>query len=146
MITRRTRTLAAPRENVWAIVADPYHLPRWWPKVERVEGVTDEGWTTVLRAERSRRMLRADYTLTAAEPPRLRAWKQEIEGTPFEGVVSLVALRLELEETGPAETTATLTLDQRMRGMSRLGGPMAKSAARSQLDAALAGLAAIVEP
>ena len=145
MITRRTRTLAAPRDEIWALVADPYHLPRWWPKVERVEGVTDEGWTTVLRAERSGRTLRADFSLTASEPPRLRAWRQEIEGTPFESVVSSVEVELALEEAGPAATTATLTLDQRMRGMSRLGGPMARGAARTQLDAALAGLAAIVE-
>ena len=36
---RRSRTLRATPEEVWAIVGDAYHLPRWWPRVTRVEGV-----------------------------------------------------------------------------------------------------------
>ena len=26
-----TRELLAPRADVWALVAEPYHLPDWWP-------------------------------------------------------------------------------------------------------------------
>ena len=26
-----SRELLAPREDVWALVAEPYHLPDWWP-------------------------------------------------------------------------------------------------------------------
>ena len=37
---RRSRTVAAPPERVWGTVGDPYHLPRWWPRVTRVEAVT----------------------------------------------------------------------------------------------------------
>ena len=40
MIVRRSRTVAAPVDDVWRIVRDPYHLPRWWPKTQRVEGVS----------------------------------------------------------------------------------------------------------
>jgi len=29
--------IPAPRADVWNVVSDPYHLPRWWPKVTRVE-------------------------------------------------------------------------------------------------------------
>ena len=25
------RVLLAPREHVWALLAEPYHLPDWWP-------------------------------------------------------------------------------------------------------------------
>ena len=25
------RVLLAPREDVWAIISEPYHLPDWWP-------------------------------------------------------------------------------------------------------------------
>jgi polyketide cyclase/dehydrase/lipid transport protein len=25
------RVLLAPREDVWALVSEPYHLPDWWP-------------------------------------------------------------------------------------------------------------------
>ncbi|MGH2855564.1 MAG: SRPBCC family protein, partial [Solirubrobacteraceae bacterium] len=37
--TQRTRTIAAPAGEVWELVSDPHHLPRWWPRVARVEGV-----------------------------------------------------------------------------------------------------------
>ena len=35
--TRRSRTFAAEPNRVWSIVGDAHHLPRWWPRVERVE-------------------------------------------------------------------------------------------------------------
>ena len=44
---RRSRTVPAPPERVWEIVGDPHHLPRWWPRVQRVESVTDEHFTEV---------------------------------------------------------------------------------------------------
>jgi Polyketide cyclase / dehydrase and lipid transport len=31
------RVLAAPREDVWALVAEPFHLPDWWPAYTGVE-------------------------------------------------------------------------------------------------------------
>ena len=30
-MTTATRELLAPREHVWVLVAEPYHLPDWWP-------------------------------------------------------------------------------------------------------------------
>lgn len=30
-MTEATRKLAAARRDVWALVAEPYHLPDWWP-------------------------------------------------------------------------------------------------------------------
>ena len=50
----RTKTVPAPQHDVWAIVSDPYHLPRWWPAVERVEDVSEDGWTTVATSSRGR--------------------------------------------------------------------------------------------
>ena len=38
----RKRRLAAPAHEVWRIVSDPYHLPRWWPRTQRVENVSDK--------------------------------------------------------------------------------------------------------
>ena len=29
--------LLAPREDVWAFLAEPYHLPDWWPGITGVE-------------------------------------------------------------------------------------------------------------
>jgi uncharacterized protein YndB with AHSA1/START domain len=31
------RELIAPREDVWAFLAEPHHLSDWWPGVQRVE-------------------------------------------------------------------------------------------------------------
>ena len=36
-VARASRELLAPREDVWAFVAEPYHLPDWWPGVSGVE-------------------------------------------------------------------------------------------------------------
>ena len=80
---RRSRTLAAPPERVWEIVGDPHHLPRWWPRVTRVEAVTDEHFTEVLATEDGR-SLRADFRVVDSRAPERRAWEQEVEGTPFE--------------------------------------------------------------
>jgi uncharacterized protein YndB with AHSA1/START domain len=32
-----SRVLLAPREDVWALVGEPYHLPDWWPGYTGVE-------------------------------------------------------------------------------------------------------------
>jgi uncharacterized protein YndB with AHSA1/START domain len=36
-VVRATRELLAPRSDVWAYVAEPYHLSDWWPGVAGVE-------------------------------------------------------------------------------------------------------------
>ena len=57
---RRTRLLADPPDAVWRTVGDLYQLPRWWPKVLRVEAVADGRFTEVLQTERGRDV-RADW-------------------------------------------------------------------------------------
>ncbi len=37
---QRSRTIAASPQELWDVVGDPHHLPRWWPRVSRVESVT----------------------------------------------------------------------------------------------------------
>lgn len=32
-----SRVLLAPRHDVWAFLAEPYHLPDWWPDIAGVE-------------------------------------------------------------------------------------------------------------
>ncbi len=79
----RSRTVPVAPDDVWAVVGDPHHLPRWWPLTERVEAVEPEAWTSVMRSDRGK-VVRADYRVEAHEPPRRRAWSQALEGTPFE--------------------------------------------------------------
>jgi uncharacterized protein YndB with AHSA1/START domain len=135
----RARTLSAAPQAVWDVVSDPYHLPRWWPRVERVEDVTGDAWTTVMRSS-SGRAVRADYTRTDARRPGRIEWRQELEETPFERVFAEAVTEITLAAEGDAATRVGLKTVQRLRGRSRFGGFMARRAARRQLDAALDGL------
>jgi uncharacterized protein YndB with AHSA1/START domain len=137
-VTRRHRTLRADVADVWTVVADPHHLPRWWPRVGRVEGVDAGRWTQVFLTSKGR-PVRADYTVLASEPPKRREWRQEIEGSPFERVFSEAVTEVRLEPDESA-TRVTIELRQRLRGLSRLGGFMVKRASRRLLDEALEGL------
>ena len=135
----RGRTVGAQPQDVWDVVADPHHLPRWWPRVERVEDATPEAWTTVMRSSRGR-AVRADYTRTGAWRPRRLRWQQELEETPFERVFAEAVTEISLEPDGDEATRVELKATQRLRGRSRYGGFMARRAARRQLDEALEGL------
>ncbi|MEA2353060.1 MAG: hypothetical protein QOJ14_1474 [Thermoleophilaceae bacterium] len=135
----RARTFPASPQAVWEVLSDPYHLPRWWPRVERVEDATPEAWTTVMRSSRGR-AVRADYTRTDARRPERLAWRQEIEETPFERVFRESSTEIRLEPQGEAATRVELRAQQRLRGRSRFGGFLARRAARRQLDSALDGL------
>ena len=136
--TRRSRVVGAQPTAVWDVVSDPYHLPRWWPRVQRVEDVGRRRWTEVLRTQKGR-AVRADQRLEESETPHLRRWSQQLADTPFEKVLAeaVTEVRLEAEEGG---TRVTLVLRRRLRGTARLGGMFFRRAARRQLDEALDGL------
>jgi uncharacterized protein YndB with AHSA1/START domain len=142
VIVTRSRTVAAPLPDVWAVVGDPFQLPRWWPLTERVESVDDDAWTSVLRSDRGR-AVRADYHVEAHEPPRRRAWAQQLAGTPFEKVLRDLRTEVALAEAG-SSTEVTLTVEQRARGTAKLGGLMLRRATGRRLDAALDGLEAVL--
>jgi carbon monoxide dehydrogenase subunit G len=137
VIIRRSRTLAATPEAVWRVVADPRSLARWWPRVERVKSVSEDGWTTVLRSERGR-ALRADWRLDVSEAGR-RAWAQELEGTPFAKVLAHRRVEVRVEPAGEG-ARVEIELSQRGRRMARFGSFMLRRAARKELDGALDGL------
>ena len=138
---RRSRVIAAGRGDVWRVVADPHHLPRWWPKVARVEDVyeVERGpgtrWTEVLETA-SGKGVRAEFRCRRAREPEEYEWEQEIEDTPFAKVFtsSITTVSLDDDEGG---TRVTLQLAQDLRGLSRLGGFMIKRASAEQLDEAL---------
>ncbi len=142
--TRRRREIAAPPERIWEVVADPHHLPRWWPGVERVEDASPEEWTQVLRSRRGR-TVRADFTLIESRRPERLRWRQEVEATPFERFIaeSVTELRLEPTRDGDA-TRVQLWLSQRLRGWARLGGFLFRGASSKHLNEALANLESIV--
>ena len=140
---RRSRTIAADPEAVWAVVSDPRALTAWWPGVERVEEASADAWTQVVRSAKGK-ALRADFTRTEADPPRTLVWRQEVDESPFERFLAKAETRISLEAAGEGETRVELRALRRLRGLARLGGPMVRRASRRQLDEALSGLARAV--
>jgi carbon monoxide dehydrogenase subunit G len=139
MRVHRSRVVGAAPDDVWATVADPYHLPRWWPRVERVELVQGDGFTQLLRTEKGR-AIRADFRVVQSRRPQVRRWRQEVAGTPFEGILVSAETEVRLEPAGAAATRVTLASEQKLRGMARFGGFMVRRATRRSLDGALEGL------
>ncbi len=139
--TQRRRRLPASQQQLWELISDPHHLPRWWPGVERVEGVQKGRFTQVFRTKRGR-PVRADFHVVASQPPWLCSWEQEIPGTPFARVLSESVLEVHLEPSGEG-TEVTIAQRQRLRGYSRTGGLLLRRATNAKLDEALNGLARI---
>jgi len=152
------------------VIRDPHHLPRWWPRVTRVEDVEDGAFTEVMRTRKGK-LVRADFRVACEEaepaPERTLIWEQLLEGTPFERVLRSAATQVWLapaqtdawpprnhEEAGgqpPAVTVVSIELRQEMAGYSqssglfmgfsaRFGSPMVRRAARATIDEALDGL------
>jgi uncharacterized protein YndB with AHSA1/START domain len=140
---RRARRVAAPLEEVWSVASDPYRLPGWWPRTERVEAVSQRGWTSVLVTERGR-SVRADYTVIESTPPNLRRWSLDVDGSPFEKLLVSDETELRLESSGGG-TDVALTVRQRPRGWARFGVVVLRRAGRRTLDQALTELAKVVE-
>jgi uncharacterized protein YndB with AHSA1/START domain len=142
-VTRR-RTVAAPISEVWSLVSDPYSLPRWWPRVSRVENVEQKSagrrsqWTKVLETSEGRGV-RADYRcLSSAENERY-VWEQQLEGTPFARHLRSSRIEIALREAGDG-TQVDLSSVQALKGMSRLGSPMMRRGQGEILDEALDGI------
>jgi uncharacterized protein YndB with AHSA1/START domain len=154
---RASRRIAAPADELWRIVSDPYHLPRWWPRVERVEDVEGGAFTEVMKTKAGK-TVRADFAVVQEEPGSgMLVWRQQLEGTPFAGVLShsetevhvvaleggaqssevTIELRQELSGRPPAEAEAPKT--KRRRSPS-FGGWLLRRAASRQIEGALDGL------
>jgi uncharacterized protein YndB with AHSA1/START domain len=135
---QRARTLAAKAEDLWAVIEDPHHMPRWWPGVARMEGVEEDRFTQVFMTKRGK-PVRADFRVLVSEPPLRRAWQQDLAGTPFERVLAEAVIEVVLEPV-PQGTRVTIAQRQKLRGYSRTGGFLVRRAANEKLDEALAGL------
>lgn len=142
----RARLVEAAPEDVWRIVGDPYHLPRWWPKVARVEAVAGGKFTQVLQGTRSGRSVRADFRIDEKRKGELLRFSQLLEGSPFERVLSRSETTIELTPGGGG-TRVAVTVRQGLRGLSRFGGGfLLRRATRRILDEALDGLEAALGP
>lgn len=139
----RSRVIAASQAQVWSLVGDPHNLPRWWPRTLRVEDVQGSGkrsrWTLVLETERGSGV-RADFRCEAATEPERLAWAQDIAGTAFERILRQSELEIVIEADRDSGSRVTLTSDESLRGLSRLGAGMVRGATRRRLDEALDGI------
>jgi uncharacterized protein YndB with AHSA1/START domain len=154
---RCSRTIAAPAEELWQVVRDPHHLPRWWPRVTRVEDVEGNAFTEVMRTTKGR-LMRADFNLVQAdEHERALCWSQRVEGTPFGRLLKSAETEVRLTSVDaraaglPAPdgsdiacagaTEVTIELRQSLTGFfPRFGGFMVRRAAAATLEQALDGL------
>jgi uncharacterized protein YndB with AHSA1/START domain len=165
LTARSSRTIAAPVEELWQVVADPHHLPRWWPRVTRVEDVADGAFTQVMRTRKGR-VVRADFDIVELDDAEhLLRWEQRIEGTPFATVLRSAQTELRLQAArdangpegpddgaaGGAGTEVTIELRQELGASTRPGGAwalpvpgfrgrMVRRAAAATIEEALAGL------
>jgi uncharacterized protein YndB with AHSA1/START domain len=140
---RRTRTVPGSPQSLWETIRDPHHLPRWWPRVSRVEDVTADAFTELLRTA-SGKYVRADFTLVECDESALRLrWAQCLEGSPFARLLKLAETEISLARA-PAEalaTQVTIELRQQLNGiLPRLGSRMVRRAAVSTIEEALDGL------
>jgi uncharacterized protein YndB with AHSA1/START domain len=146
----RSRTIAAPVEELWKMICDPHHLPRWWPRVTRVEDVEDGAFTEVMKTRKGK-LVRADFQLVESDRDAHRIiWAQQVEGTPFARLLKSAETEVRLEpdvasgqlQAGAfGSTRVTIELRQALNGIfPRFGGYMVVRAARATLEEALDGL------
>jgi uncharacterized protein YndB with AHSA1/START domain len=154
---RRSRTIAAPAETLWDVISDAHHLPRWWPRVDRVEDVEQDAFTEVMRTAKGK-IVRADFQLVQAQRgARALRWRQCVENTPFARLLKAAETEVSLQPvpttpiSRPAEgaapghvaeaTEVTIELHQTLNGFfPRFGGYMVRRAAAATIEEALDGL------
>jgi uncharacterized protein YndB with AHSA1/START domain len=140
--TSRSREIDAPVKDVWRVIADPYHLPRWWPGVTRVQDVREGSFTQVVPTKRGKPM-RLDFRVTESIPMERRSWSQALPGTPFERLLEAWSTTITMQDLG-GRTLVSIAEIQQLRGSFRLGLPLQRRPARRRVDAALAGLAELL--
>jgi uncharacterized protein YndB with AHSA1/START domain len=105
-----SRELVAPRPEVWAFLAEPYHLPDWYPGVsgvtpDRRGAAAGARWQVVASNEPT--LLRkpastGTLVVTASDSPRLFA---------FQLVGDKLDVRVDLEATAEDRTRATVRVE-----------------------------------
>lgn len=140
--TTRSRRIDATPEAIWDVIADPHHLPRWWPGVARVEEVRAERFTEVIPTRRGK-PVRLDFTVLESERPRRRVWTQELAGTPFERLLSSWTTTITLEPADGGACLVSIEEHQQLRGTFRAGLLLQRRPAARRVESALAALAAL---
>jgi hypothetical protein len=107
---RAERELLAPKADVWALVAEPYHLPDWWPSYTGVEpdrrGLAAGARWTVLRG-RAPGLLRrpggqGTIVVQRVDPTLELRWLDVAQG---------IEAGIELSNAAPDRTLAAVTVE-----------------------------------
>src|SRR5580765_2731419 len=117
-----TRTLLAPRSDVWAFLADPHRMADWWPGID---GVTPDrrGFQTgarwAIHGDNRPSLTRKAYHSGAlhvlqVRPPESASW--HLASERFD-------VQIALAEDGPERTVVTLTVNAPWHGGLRRGLP-----------------------
>jgi hypothetical protein len=110
-----------------------------------VENVQQRGsgrrshWTQVLETSEGRGV-RADFRCVSAAEAERFVWEQEVEGTPFAKHLKASRVEIGMREKGEGGTEVSLSSEQQLRGMSRLGGTLMRRGQGAILDEALDGI------
>jgi uncharacterized protein YndB with AHSA1/START domain len=140
---QRTRTISASAQELWEVLGDPHHLPRWWPRVNRVEAVEHDAFTEVLMSGKGK-TVRADFKLLHSIGLQRIVWSQQVENTPFARILKSAETEISLAEVHMGDrpaTEVTIELRQSMQGfLARFGGYLVRRAAGSTIEEALDGL------
>jgi uncharacterized protein YndB with AHSA1/START domain len=105
-----SRLLLAPREDVWAFIAEPHHFPDWWPGIAGVQpdrlGVAEGARWEVRGHDRPTLFRRATSSgkllVRGVQSPERFAWT--LTGDHIDA-------ELRLEAKGPDRTVATLLVE-----------------------------------
>jgi len=136
----RSRTIAASAGDLWDVISDPHHLPRWWPRVSRVEDVEQDAFTEVLKTAKGRSCA---PTSSWSRPTSSPAGHVVSAGAGH-SVRTPTAVGGDGGAPGGGHRQATkVTIELRQvlnGGFPRFGGYMVIRAARATIDEALDGL------
>lgn len=115
LTVQRSRTIAASPEDLWDVLGDPHHLPRWWPRVSRVEAVEQDAFTEVLTGP-SGKIVRADFKLLEQVHRQRIVWSQQVENTPFARVLRSAETEITLAGDSEGHATRSLALEGHAAG------------------------------
>ena len=86
--------------------------------------------------------MRLDFRIVESRAPERLTWTQDLEGTPFERLLSAWTTTVTLQADGDA-CIVTLDESQQLRGSLRAGAMLQRRPARRRIESALQGLSAL---
>jgi hypothetical protein len=145
--TAATRDIAAPAEDVWALVSDLPRMGQWSPENKGgkwVKGTTGPALGAVFRGSNKNGIRRWSTTVTIVACERGKVFEFAVTSGP----VAVARWRYEFEDTEPGCRVTESWLDERkpwFTAIARVAGDHGAGNAERQMTATLANLAKAAE-